>query len=696
LAAFSGTASGAVINEMNGRTYETIQTALDDCSPGDTILVEAGEYTENVQINQENVSLKAIRKGDVVIRPGDINRPVINVTGAGASIRGFNLTGGNDYGIVVNADRCTISHTYITAPGGIKLNGSSNSTIIYNTIENGGDGICLINSSGNLISANIINLRYNGIYLQNSSYNTISQNRFEDNTYSIAMNGASFNSILDNNMTDNNFGIYNYGVNNTITANRIANSTCYNIYLQGSDNSIYGNYLINGLFYTVEGNRLNNTEIGNYWSAYSGDDTNGDGLGDSPNYADNRPLIVDLAVTNAVVTPTSIQVTIRNNGRANLTRIEPTARFLVKISCDGNETEHYINPLNAGETQTVMRSVSLGAGNHVVNVTIPYNATTHLLENKDVRDANIANNNLSLERNLIPPTITYSNLTATPLKGIEPLNVTVMVDITNTGDFSKNETVILTLNGTVFDHKIVEVDGGSKVTVTFTLLLSNGVWIVGIGNTTTPVTINVTRQLKLTTIDPANGTLSVASTKKIVITFSENIAAGSAYNNITVRTSLGVIKAISKSISGNKLFIAPTGGWSPGVMYKVYLPANSVRSIAGAPLSHSFESSFTSAIVVRYVDPRNGATWVSRTRKIVITFSNNILAGPYYGRITVRTSTGRLASIRKSISGNRLYITPVGSWGARRKYIVTVPKKAVRTGTGNMMAADFRSTFTTR
>ncbi|MFB2622844.1 Ig-like domain-containing protein [Methanothermobacter sp. KEPCO 2] len=534
-----------------------------------------------------------------------------------------------------------------------------------------------------------------GVYLQDSSYNTISQNTFEDNTYSISMNGAAFNSIIDNNMTDNNFGIYNYGVNNTITANRIANSICSNIYLTGSDNSIYGNYLINGLYSFVAGNRLNNTEIGNYWSYYSGNDTNGDGLGDVPTtHGDQRPLIVDLAVIDATVTPTNIQVILRNNGRANLTRIDPTGQFMVKINCDGNETVHYINALNYGETQTITRPVGLGPGIHVVNITIPYNGTTQLLEGKNIRDACISNNNRTVNRELIQATITYGNLAVTPLKGIEPLNVTVTVEITNIGDFSKDEIVLLVVDGAIVDQETVEVAGQSTVTVTFSVLLQNGTHSVTVNNMT-PLNVTVFKPLRVLSVDPANGTLSVSPTKKIVITFSENILNGTAYDKITVKTSSGVSKKIYKTITGNRLYITPVGGWSAGVRYIITVPRNSVKTVNGVTLTSDFSSSFTSAIAVTYIDPKYGATRVSRTKIIVITFSNSIIAGPAYSRIAVRTSTGGMKSISKRISGNRLYIKPVGSWRARTKYIITVPRTAVKTSTGNMMAADFRSAFTT-
>ncbi|WP_367185377.1 Ig-like domain-containing protein [Methanothermobacter sp.] len=204
------------------------------------------------------------------------------------------------------------------------------------------------------------------------------------------------------------------------------------------------------------------------------------------------------------------------------------------------------------------------------------------------------------------------------------------------------------------------------------------------------------QKLKVISMDPPNGSMSVSRTKSLVITFSSIIIAGTNYSSITVRKSTGALKSIIKSISGNRLIITPVGGWDPGVRFTVTIPVGAIENIAGVTLGVDFTSNFTSAIAVTAIDPRNGATGVSRTKVIVITFSNSILAGPTYRSITVRTSTGRLKSISKRISGNRLYIKPVGSWSARTRYIITVPRTAVKTSAGNMMAADFKSTFKTR
>jgi len=47
-----GTASAAELHVGSGQTFSTIQSAVDAASEGDTIIVHAGSYTENVNINK--------------------------------------------------------------------------------------------------------------------------------------------------------------------------------------------------------------------------------------------------------------------------------------------------------------------------------------------------------------------------------------------------------------------------------------------------------------------------------------------------------------------------------------------------------------------------------------------------------------------------------------------------------------------
>ncbi len=49
---FSGTSAAVSRNERTGKTYMTIQEAIDDSEPQDTIVVDEGTYEENVQVKK--------------------------------------------------------------------------------------------------------------------------------------------------------------------------------------------------------------------------------------------------------------------------------------------------------------------------------------------------------------------------------------------------------------------------------------------------------------------------------------------------------------------------------------------------------------------------------------------------------------------------------------------------------------------
>lgn len=78
---FSGTSAAVSRNERTGKTYMTIQEAIDDSEVQDTIVVNAGTYEENIVINRENLTLKA--NGTVIIDGWRDREPVINITANG-------------------------------------------------------------------------------------------------------------------------------------------------------------------------------------------------------------------------------------------------------------------------------------------------------------------------------------------------------------------------------------------------------------------------------------------------------------------------------------------------------------------------------------------------------------------------------------------------------------------------------------
>jgi hypothetical protein len=158
------------------RDYPTIQSAVDSASAGDTIMVDAGVYRENVVVSQSNVRLvgagaNVVLDGDTLIGIGIYAKgasaaPVTGVEVSNFEVRNF------ERGIVVQfAANASVTHNYVhdnadkIAPAvlgdgtGIELVTTSSSEIGHNiVIRNGMGGIQLrVGSTNNSIHHNDVN-----------------------------------------------------------------------------------------------------------------------------------------------------------------------------------------------------------------------------------------------------------------------------------------------------------------------------------------------------------------------------------------------------------------------------------------------------------------------------------------------------------------------------------------------------------
>ena len=254
--------------------YWTIQSAVDDADPGDTILVGSGYYYEEVTIDKPLTLLGEDRDTTIL----DAFRTILTIQAEQVTIRNVTIlhSGPSNTGIQIESNNNTIVNTVISnSSKGIFF---SSSSVLY--------------PSGNIITKNMIRDNLKGLYLNPSSKNTILMNDIVNNTGDgIFLSCFSDDNIISENTIKNNKGI-GIDISWSTTNNRIYHNNFINNTQNANDRS--NNIWDNGGY-----------SNGNYWSDYvenGGYDSNDDGVGDTPYTIygntppnqDNYPLMSEL------------------------------------------------------------------------------------------------------------------------------------------------------------------------------------------------------------------------------------------------------------------------------------------------------------------------------------------------------------------------------------------------------------------
>jgi parallel beta-helix repeat protein len=328
--------NGPVRNLNNGQSYPTIQKAISNAIEGDRIFVLSGLYYENVVINKA-VSLIGEDKETTIIDGNRTGNGAVRVCVANVTLSRFTIR--NDlWGIKcdLNSINANLFENDITNSSyGIDLFGSSNNSILRNSITNCEHiGISCDGRYNSIYENSLTNNKY-GIWLGNQN-NTIYGNNMTNNQYGITLVSCQYISIYENNVTNNGYGIQLFDCFDCkIYGNNVSNNQ-YGIYLypinDQINNRIYHNSFIDntqqsyvhGLFWNTWDDGY--PSGGNYWSDYTGADlysgpyqniTGSDGIGDTPyiideNNRDRYPLTKpyggpnDIGITHLTTSKTVI------------------------------------------------------------------------------------------------------------------------------------------------------------------------------------------------------------------------------------------------------------------------------------------------------------------------------------------------------------------------------------------------------
>jgi parallel beta-helix repeat protein len=282
----SGVVSAADILFVGlGENYTSIQSAVNVSNPFDTIIVRDGTYTENVDVDVDNVTIRSENgSANCFVNALSNTDHVFEVTADYVNISGFTVQGATDSGqagicLGSNVDHCNISeNTASYNVYGIYLGFSSNNNFTNNTASYNDHGIYLsLGSNSNYFTNNTANSNgLYGIYLFYSSNNYLTSNTASNNEYGIWLYSSSINHLTGNNVSYNtNRGIFldSSSINNYLTGNIASSNNISGIYL---DSSSINNYLT--------GNIASNNGVGIYLDSSSNNHLTGNTANSNNNY----------------------------------------------------------------------------------------------------------------------------------------------------------------------------------------------------------------------------------------------------------------------------------------------------------------------------------------------------------------------------------------------------------------------------
>jgi methionine-rich copper-binding protein CopC len=663
------------VNNTSGNDYntgatpstpkKTISDAIANLNNNGTVHIASGIYTgsgnNNIQIN-ENMTIIGEKQTNTIINAHGTNQIFItsNVT---VTLEDLTLTNGtaNSGGAISNYGNLTVENCTFTD--------SFASYSIGGAIDN--DGTLNINNS--TFTNNTASIYGGAIYNDDTLIET--NDTYNNNTaygYGGAIyNDGTFNvtgNTYKNNIAADGGAIENYGTI-IVTESTFTNNTAYN----------YGGAIYNNFKAYINFNRI----VGN--SAPQGNAIFNDGgvVNASLNWwgSNANPSSQVSGGVNVspwlVLTITANPTTIPNNSSSTIT---------TDLQHDSNGTIH--DPANGQVPnkipvifQTTLGTISNSSP--TIDVSAQSTLNSGLKAGLATISAKVDNQTVKtsvLVIDTIPPTASVN-----PIGGVFNSTQNVTLSMSEPG------TIYYTTNGNTPTFNSNRYTAPIPITTKTTLEF----FAMDLTGNISPVyTDKYTITPKVTSSNPANGTVNIPPNQVINVTFTEPIKIVHS-SGITLKSSNGTAVSFTTSINGNVLTITPTKLLTNDTKYNLTLNASSITDLAGNPLA-LWSSSFTvdPTPKVTNINPTNGTTNIPTNKVITVTFSEPIKAGNM--SIQLKNSNGTTVSFTTNIKGNTLTLTPTALLSNGTKYTLILHTGCVTDLVGNTLALTSTNFTTTK
>jgi parallel beta-helix repeat protein len=215
------------VGGSGGGNYTTIQAAIDDANPQDTVFVYTGHYSEDLFIDK-TLNLKGESRFTTILNAsGNIYGIHIKDTNY-VNISGLSVQKANFFNIKISSSNYTHIHSNIISDStawAIGISPGSDNLIENNQLVNNNQGIDISNnlSSGNIIRNNNIESTENrAISLQSNAYgNTIADNTITGFNVGVYIYESQGNIIEDCQITEGDEGVRIINVNDLVFSNNL-------------------------------------------------------------------------------------------------------------------------------------------------------------------------------------------------------------------------------------------------------------------------------------------------------------------------------------------------------------------------------------------------------------------------------------------------------------------------------------------